>query len=413
MASQTRPLPSLGGRDPIGRLIGLYDIVRSLNSIIHLDKLLEQIATSAVEMIEAKAGAILLVDPSGTHLTFEVATGQASKSLKGVAVPMSERSIIGLVVKTGKPYIENDAQRSPNFSGIVDKQTGYKTGKLVCVPLKVQERITGAVEVLDKISGRNFDEDDVKLLEALADVAAVAIENVRLYEEAQQRAQELAQAYEGLQKTYQGTLQALTGLLDARDTATHGHSNRVVAFTLRLARAMGITDQKRLRVLEQGALLHDVGKIGVPDAILRKPGPLTDEEWTQMRAHPEIGYRMLKDIEFLKEALVVVRYHHEHWDGSGYPAHLSEENIPIEARVFAVVDAFDAITSERPYSKARTYEQAAAIIHKASGQIFGPSIVRAFLSVPKEDWSRIREDLARHRSRPQEFDRSPHKTLPL
>jgi HD-GYP domain-containing protein (c-di-GMP phosphodiesterase class II) len=390
MNLQTRPLPPISGRDALVRLSRLYDIVRSLNSIIQLDKLLHQIVASAAAMMEARGGALMLVDAGGRNLIFEVASGGASSQLKGVVIPINERSIAGVVAMRGKLLVENDAQHSPFFSGQVDKQTGYRTRKLVCVPLKVQERTIGVVEVLDKISGEDFDKDDVKLLEAMADAAAVAIENVRLYEEERKKTRLLSEAYDELHKTYRATLQAIAGLLDTRDEATHGHSNRVVAFTLRLAGAIGVTDPARLKAIEQGALLHDVGKIGVADAILRKPGPLDEEEWAEMRAHPELGHKMLKDIEFLKSALPIVLHHHERWDGSGYPQGLKGKQIPLEARIFSVIDAYDAITSERPYSPARTHEEAVEILLSESGTTFDPDVVRAFLTVPPEEWEQMR-----------------------
>jgi putative nucleotidyltransferase with HDIG domain len=390
LPAKTEPLILANGSTYLDRLTGLYDIVRSLNSIIQLDKLLNQIIASATEMMDARGGALLLSDSEGKNLKFEVVTGGASSQLRGMVISVNDRSIAGLVATRGKPFIENNAQRSSHFSGEVDKLTGYKTRKLICVPLKVQERITGVIEVLDKVSGEDFNREDVKLLEALADVAAVAIENVRLYEQANQRTRQLERAYDELHRTCQGTLLALTGLLDARDSSTKGHSSRVVAYTSRLARELGITDPEELRALEQGALLHDVGKIGIADAILRKPGPLDAAEWTEMRSHPVLGYKMLKDIEFLQDALPVVRYHHERWDGNGYPHGLKGMAIPLGARIFAVADAFDAITSERPYSKARTYEQAKAIITKESGNAFDPTVVRAFLKVAEDEWQQIR-----------------------
>jgi len=169
----------------------------------------------------------------------------------------------------------------------------------------------------------------------------------------------------------------------------------VVAYTLRLAEGIGIQDPALLKSIEQGALLHDVGKIGVPDAILRKQGKLTDEEWDVMKKHPELGYRLLRNIEFLHDILPTVRYHHEHWDGSGYPCGLRGEEIPLEARIFAVADAFDAITSKRPYSRARTYDEAADIIRKESGTTFDPQIVEAFLNVHPEEWDHLRESVMR------------------
>ncbi|MEO8286664.1 MAG: HD domain-containing phosphohydrolase [Chloroflexota bacterium] len=390
---QTRPLPALTAATDSARLLRLYDVVRSLNSIIYLDQLLVRIVASAAEMMEASGGAVLLIDEDGLNLTFEAAAGGASAQLKGMKVPINERSIAGLVVVRGRPYVENNTIESPFFSGEIDKKTNYVTRKIVCVPLAVQERIIGVVEVLNKVSGDDFDEDDLRLLAALSDVAAVAIENVRLYEAEREKTRLLEQAYGALQKTHGATLKALAGVLDMRDDATHGHSNRVVAFTLKLAETMGIGDPVLLKSIAQGALLHDVGKIGVPDAILRKPGKLTDEEWIEMKKHPEMGYRLLMGIEFLQETLPTVRHHHEHWDGSGYPSGLRGEEIPLEARIFAVADAFDAITSERPYSAARTYEQAAAILREESGTTFDPRVIDAFMKVQPEEWTALRESV--------------------
>src|SRR5438132_9498432 len=158
---QTRPLPPTDEYNTLTRLTRLYGIVRSLNSIIQLDRLLNQIVASAAEMMEARGGALMLVDAEGRNLTFEVASGGASKQLKGVVIPINEHSVAGMVALRGTPYIENDTKSSPYFSGQVDKQTGYHTRKLICVPLKMQDRITGVVEVLDKISGEDFNESDV------------------------------------------------------------------------------------------------------------------------------------------------------------------------------------------------------------------------------------------------------------
>jgi HD-GYP domain-containing protein (c-di-GMP phosphodiesterase class II) len=388
MELQTRPLATISGLSSFERLSRLYNIVRSLNSITDLDRLLAQILASATQMVDARGGFFMLTDDEHQKLKCEVTIGVATSGLKGAILPIDQRTVPGMVALQGTPFVENDVSHSPYFATQRNKRR-TTIHKLVCVPLKVQDRVTGVVQVIDKVSGDDFNTDDLKLLEAMADTAAVAIENVRLYEAEKKKTDLLKQAYEELHKTYQATLQALTGLLDTRDTATRGHSSRVVALTLRLAQAMGIDDAQRLRTIEQGALLHDVGKIGVADAILRKPGPLDAEEWREMRAHPELGYRMLKDIQFLKNALPIVRYHHERFNGTGYPYGLEGKEIPLEARIFAVADSFDAITSERPYKKARSFEQAAAVLRDDAGKFFDPAVVEAFLSVSEEEWLEI------------------------
>jgi len=204
-----------------------------------------------------------------------------------------------------------------------------------------------------------------------------------------QRTAELDEALGSLENAYRSTLKALTAALEARDAETHGHSERVVTFSLRLGREYGLNAQE-MKALEFGSLLHDIGKIGVPDAILRKPAKLTDEEWIRMREHPIHGQQILRGIKFLRGAAKVVAQHHEKWDGSGYPLGLVGEDIDICARIFSVADAFDAITSDRVYRKGRSYEAAAAELDEWSGRQFDPKVVEAFHRVPQEDWDELR-----------------------
>jgi putative nucleotidyltransferase with HDIG domain len=204
-----------------------------------------------------------------------------------------------------------------------------------------------------------------------------------------QRTAELDRALDSLENAYRSTLRALTSALETRDAETHGHSERVVTFSLRLGREYGLTSAE-MKALEFGSLLHDIGKIGVPDAILRKPAKLTDEEWVKMREHPTHGQQILRGIKFLEGAAKVVAQHHEKWDGSGYPLGLKSEEIDICARIFSVADAFDAITSDRVYRQGRPYEAAAGEMNEWSGRQFDPIVVEAFHRVPKEDWDELR-----------------------
>jgi len=212
----------------------------------------------------------------------------------------------------------------------------------------------------------------------------------RLEELVEQRTAELDQALDSLEQAYRTTLQALTAALETRDAETHGHSERVVTFSLRLGREYGLS-APNMKALEFGSLLHDIGKIGVPDAILRKPAKLTEEEWERMREHPLHGQQILRGIDFLKGAAKVVAQHHEKWDGSGYPLGLKAEDIDICARIFSVADAFDAITSDRVYRKGRPYEIAAQELDEWAGRQFDPKVVEAFHRVPQEDWDELRQ----------------------
>ena len=210
----------------------------------------------------------------------------------------------------------------------------------------------------------------------------------QLEELVDQRTAALDQALGSLEDAYRTTLKALTAALEARDSETHGHSERVVTYSLRLGREYGL-GQEEMKALEFGSLLHDIGKIGVPDAILRKPAKLTDEEWVRMKEHPLHGQQILRGIDFLKRASRVVAQHHEKWDGSGYPLGLAAEDIDICARIFAVADAYDAITSDRVYRRGKPYEAAAEELELWAGRQFDAEIVAAFHRVPKEDWEEL------------------------
>jgi len=209
-----------------------------------------------------------------------------------------------------------------------------------------------------------------------------------LEELVEQRTVELDRALNSLEGAYRSTLKALTAALETRDSETHGHSERVVSYSLRLGREYGLNSQD-MKALEFGALLHDIGKIGVPDSILRKPAKLTEEEWVRMREHPLHGQQILRGIEFLQGAARVVAQHHEQWDGSGYPFGLRAEDIDVCARIFAVADAFDAITSDRVYRRGKSYEAAAQELDDWAGRQFDPKVVEAFHRVPKEDWEEL------------------------
>lgn len=217
----------------------------------------------------------------------------------------------------------------------------------------------------------------IALLETLAGQASIAADNIRLFESTQRAMLDIVAAYDA-------TIEGWSRALDLRDRETHGHTQRVLDLTLRLAQVMGIP-AKEWPHLRRGVLLHDIGKIAIPDRILHKPGPLTPEEWEIMRRHPEVAYEMLKDINYLKPALDIPYCHHEKWDGSGYPRGLKGEQIPLAARLFAVVDVWDALTSDRPYRKAFTLQEALDYIRSQSGTHFDPKVVEAFVKLIEDE----------------------------
>jgi putative nucleotidyltransferase with HDIG domain len=218
-----------------------------------------------------------------------------------------------------------------------------------------------------------------------------------------ERTEELNGALKEVEESYRDTLEALVTSLDAREHETQAHSQRVREYTLTLAREIGLKEEDLVPV-GRGALLHDVGKIGVPDSILLKPGKLTSEEWVEMKKHPAIGFEILRSIKFLESAAEIVLSHQERWDGKGYPNGLEGPDIPLGARIFAVVDTLDAMTSDRPYRKALSYQAALDEIRRCSGTQFDPRVVEAFLGMPSDLWKNIHDQVSLHHTSQDGFD---------
>ena len=211
----------------------------------------------------------------------------------------------------------------------------------------------------------------------------LGITRLNRYQKLLQERAKLREANTQLLNAYEATIDGLSHALDLRDRETEGHSRRVTEVTIKLAQALNINDEE-ITHIRRGSLMHDIGKIGIPDAILHKPEPLADEEWIIMRKHPQFAYDMLASIEYLRPALVIPYNHHEKWDGTGYPRGLKGEEIPISARLFAIADVWDALTSDRPYRPAWSQEQALAYIREQSGKHFDPQVVELFFNVIQE-----------------------------
>jgi putative nucleotidyltransferase with HDIG domain len=207
-----------------------------------------------------------------------------------------------------------------------------------------------------------------------------------------QRRKELHHTLNLLEESYHDTIDALIMALDYRDNETQGHTQRVSVYTVELAQALGVGGSE-METIKRGAILHDIGKIGVSDTILRKPAKLTEQEWVEMKRHVEYGYNMLKDIAFLQDAAKIVLHHHERYDGLGYPNKISNGSVLFGARIFVVADTFDAMTSERPYRKALPYDQVKTEIVQCSGTQFDPRVVETFLAIPKERWEELRRSV--------------------
>src|SRR5215207_2189207 len=333
----------------------LMEINITLNSTLELAQVLDLIIAKAVEMLECEAGSILLCNKEENCLMFSASTSADSKTLAQIHIPLTD-SLAGTIFSKNIPLVVNNVDQDIRHNSSVAAQIHFQTHSLLGVPMRIQNRVIGVLEALNKKQG-TFTEEDVKILTAIASQAAVAIEN--------------AQLVEALQESYETTLEGWAAALDLRDKETQGHSQRVTLLAVQLAQEVGMSKED-VAYLRQGALLHDIGKMGVPDRILHKNGPLTEEEKAIMREHPVNAYKMLYPITHLRPALDIPFCHHEKWDGSGYPRGLSGEAIPIAARIFGVVDVYDALTSDRPYRAAWSKEEVKKYLREQSGKLFDP-----------------------------------------
>ena len=346
------------------RLDLLYKVGKKVGSVSEVSELLDQILPMVQQTLKAEASSVLLVDPDKNELFFRAAGGKAGKVLKRVRFSV-DSGIAGWVVRQGKPLLINDVARDARFSGEIDEATGFTTKSILAVPVVSGREVLGALEVLNKTDGSRFNGQDVAVLMALASTAAIAISNARLHQT----------ALDG----YKSTVKALTAAIDAKDPYTCGHSQRVMEYALLASSALSFSAEE-LQALEFGGLLHDVGKIGIEDAILRKSAPLTLEEWAIMRSHPLIGANIICEVPFLRVASDFVLYHHERYDGDGYPEGLCGEDIPIGARLIAVADAFDTMTTDRSYRAARGIAEALDELEYRAGTQFCPVAVEVFIS---------------------------------
>ena len=353
----------------------LNQISQHLHQTLDLDKLIPSIFAEVNKAIKAEAQSIWLVDEEAGVIKCRFATGPESETLRGFAVSLATASVVGTSVSRKKSIIIKDAQKDRRRARSADEWTGFVTRSLMTVPLVLKGKSIGAIQAVNKRGGKLFNQEDLDLFRAIADSAALAVNNAQLLAE--------------LQNSYDLTLDALSAALDLRDRETEGHSRRVVEYTARLAMEIGL-DKETLKNIRRGALIHDIGKIGVPDAVLHKPGSLDEEETRIIQRHPEAGYKMLAGIPYLRNEIQIVLGHQEKWDGTGYPFGLRGEEITLGARLFAIADTFDALTSDRPYRQGRPYEVARKLIEEESGRQFDPQAVAAFIAVPAEEWAQIR-----------------------
>ncbi|HLF75764.1 MAG TPA: HD domain-containing phosphohydrolase [Anaerolineales bacterium] len=358
------------------QLEALMSVGQAINSSLSRTQVLEEVMDAVIKLMRAERGFLMMLDKPDGNLQFEVARGIANVNLGADEFKLS-MTIARRVVETGEVIITTNAQEDPRFENQLSV-AAYKLRSILCVPLKIKNKLIGVIYVDNKVHTGMFGEGDRELISAFADQAAVAIDNARLFEELKATNFDLEVAKLELEVAYEATLKGWVDALDLRDKETNGHTQRVTTLTERLARAIGVQEEELVHI-RHGALLHDIGKMAIPDEILLKKDKLTDEERACMQEHPSRAYKMLYPIEFLRSAIVIPHCHHEKWDGTGYPLGLKGEEIPFYARIFAVIDVWDALTNDRPYHKALPYDKVREIIRADSGKHFDPRVVEAFL----------------------------------
>lgn len=350
----------------------LLETALALTSL-DLETTLRTIGERAKALFKADGCRIALLEPDGETLRFVLALHERADAVLNLRLKLG-KGVTGDVALRGEPEIVNDMIHDPRAVQVPG--TPIEQEVMMFVPLKERERVIGVMSVSRLGSERPFHPEDLELLKGLASMAATAISNARLFKELRDAHHELALAYEA-------TIEGWARALELRDLETEGHCRRVTEMTLQLARMMGMSADELLHV-RRGALLHDIGKMGIPDAILLKPGPLTPEERAIVERHPQLAYELLSSIPFLRPALDIPYCHHERWDGTGYPRGLKGEEIPLAARIFAVVDVYDALCSDRPYRKAWPEAEARRYIREQAGKQFDPQVVELFLQLLEE-----------------------------
>jgi len=337
--------------------VSLYQISEAMGSTIRLDSLLKLVFDSVVVEFDASMVTIALLEKDSGELVLQAYHGEWEQ-IEQIPLLIGKDKLNTAVVNSGKAEIIEELA-DPN-----DKKR--KSNSAICAPLFAKGNVIGTLNTVRSGASRPFTTGDLQSLSIIASKAASAIENSRLYDQ--------------LETAYLSTIRALANAVEARDDCTRGHTERVTHIAEAMARHLGWSEEE-LRWLTIGATLHDIGKIGVPDHILNKPGPLNSEEFWVMRQHPEMGARMLDGIPFLKPIVPYVLYHHERWDGKGYPEGLSGSDAPLQGRLLAIADTVDAILSNRPYRKANTPDKAIEELTIYRGIQFDPELVDIFVDL--------------------------------
>jgi len=341
----------------------LGKIASGVSSTENINSFLDLILETMVGALDAKTGLLLLCDEEKNELIVKSSFGLATSFYsRDQRVPM-EQEVVGWVVKQAKPLLIPRLHRITTTKP-ANADLAFEP-PLICTPLVFQNRVVGAISISGKEKVDNFQEEELEMLSNLASQIALAIENAKLNAD--------------VQKTYLDTITALALAVEARDPYSHGHSDRVSEYSIKIAKELGL-DEERIRRIKEAAVLHDVGKIGISDEILRKPDMLNDYEEQIMHQHPVIGEGIIIPVHGFFHLRDPIRHHHEWLNGEGYPDHLKGAEISLEARILAVADAFDAITTDRPYRKGLDFEKGKQELLKYKDVRYDANVVEAFVN---------------------------------
>jgi putative nucleotidyltransferase with HDIG domain len=360
-------------RRQLEALMAVGNVINSAS--LKREEVLEEVMDSLIGLMRAERGFLMLRDKQSGELKPEVAR---PPSLDTEAFEFSH-TIVQRVAESGEPVLTTNAQEDPRFEGQLSV-AAYQLRSIMCAPLKNKDKLIGVIYVDNRAKVGLFQKTDLELIKAFANQAAVAIDNATLFDNLQRTNRELQKSKDELEEAYQKTLEGWVHALDLKDKETEGHTRRVTSLTERLARSMGVEGEV-LEHIRRGALLHDIGKMGIPDSILMGKEQLTPEEREVMRQHPIYARDMLWPIKFLRPAIDIPYCHHEKWDGTGYPRGLKGMEIPFAARIFTIVDVWDALVSDRPYRKALPPDEVRSRIKADSGKHFDPNVVKVFLEL--------------------------------
>lgn len=364
----TDPKVAIDGlQERVDQLKALLKASIDFNSGEELNEVVLSVLNQMIEITQAEAGTLWLLEESDEIIP-AVANGPSADKVKQLRLKRGE-GVVGRVIENNQPELVADVTKDPNWAQRVDEKSGFVTRSLLTIPLYAKGIPIGALQLVNKRGNQLFTKDDEELALALASQSSLAIHNSKMLDQ--------------LYRLSMSFIRTMTLTLDARDPYTAGHSNRVSKYSLLISRKMGLPE-KTCRELERAALLHDIGKIGIRDDILLKQAPLTNEEFEIMKTHTEIGARLLSMMEpksQMKMAIDVARWHHEKLNGTGYPDRLVGDQIPLLARIVAVADAFDAMTTDRPYRKGFSFQVALEEVLRCKGTHFDPAAADAFAEV--------------------------------